>query len=151
MSTFFKMLLLFCLLFVLLQAGHYNRDPYEEEEEHLSFKEQMEEEIGLMFQWITSSGTQLSTEGTKYEMMQTNRTQNRLEFISYNYFEIQKDIAQGGGEMLDTLARLYKVKNISKWENFLQRIYPILYKKKLSTKVFDEKLLNFTKYLNQKP
>ena len=150
MGTFFKILLFCVLLFSTLKAGHYNRDPFEEEDEHLSFKEQMEEEIGLMFQWITSSGTQLSTEGTKYEMMEKTRQKDRLEFISYNYFEIQKDMARGGGEMLDTLARLYEVKDIKRWEDILQQSYTSLYKKKLSSKLFDKKLQKLTQYLNNK-
>lgn len=110
----------------------------------------MEEQIGLALTWMTTSGVQLSTELAIKGIIEDNHKKNRLEFISFNYFEIQKEIAQGGGEKLDTLARLYNVKDIEHWEYILKEVYPTLYKEKLSVKMFDKKLIKLTKYLNEK-
>jgi hypothetical protein len=68
---------------------------------------------------ISTSSRDISAEGKKL-------TKNE-SFVKENFEEIQIDIVKGGGEYLDALASLYKIKNIEVWTAYLQKNYISLF------------------------
>lgn len=156
---FSKALFVFILLTLLFSSSfadkakesiRYTYKKKKKQKRKSPFKEEMEEQLGNAISWMSTSTVQISTEITLEDMQESRHKKNRLEFIAFNYTQIQQDIAQGGGEYLDTLARLYEVKDIAHWEYILQQIYPRLYKERLSVETFDKKMIKLTQYLNEK-